>query len=199
MADSVFSINFSVTSFSRNFSFSQTNNISQVILFSVENEVIFVFSVTEQRDDIEFSTERLVVRCLTVDVSVMTPRNENQEEAYKSVSEILNSLHLKVKQNPLQHEKEVLSHLNACLAEPLSNNINLRFQGKVLSCTADDQKLFRKRLEEMLDCIRRPEENVDLTNSCSTEESQNYSQNGTEMENGTESSQSEADTSEGAS
>ena len=134
------------------------------------------------------------MRCLTVDVSVMTPRNENQEAAYKTVVEILENLHLRVKENPLKCEKEVISHLNACLAEPISYHIDLRFQGKVLSCTLDDQKLFRKRLEEMLDFTRKPaeEEVIDQTNSCSTESSsQTSTQNEIDVENGSESTQSD--------
>ena len=152
--------------------------------------------ILDQRDDIEYSTERLVVRCLTVDVSVTTPRNENQEAAYKTAEETIERLHLKVTENPLKCEQELISYLNACLAEPISNNINLRFQDKVLSCTADDQKLFRKRLEDMLDSIKKPanEATVDLTNSCSTESSsQSNEQNGIDVENGSESVHSDSD------
>ena len=138
-----------------------------------------------------------MVRCLTVDVSVTTPRNENQEAAYKTAVEIFENLNLRVTENPLQCETELISYLNACLAEPISNNINLRFQDKILSCTADDQKLFRKRLQDMLDRIREPanEATIDLTNSCSTESSSQTSvQNGIDLENGSESVQSDSDT-----
>ena len=139
----------------------------------------------EQRDDIDYNTERLVLRCLTVDVAVTTPRNESQELAYKSVLEILHNLLLNIKENPLKYEKDVISHLNACLPEPIDNSINLRFQDKILSCAADDQKMFRKRLEEMLEKIRNPEgDTADVSNSCSTELTETGSSESPQMENG---------------
>ena len=108
-----------------------------------------------------------------MDVSVTTPRNESQETAYKSVEEIIHKLQSNIIENPLKYKKDVISHLNACLPEPVTNSINLRFQDKILSCTADDQKMFRKRLEEILEHIRTPGDSiVDHSNSCNTESSQ---------------------------
>ena len=112
-----------------------------------------------------------------MDVSVTTPRNDSQEKAYKSVEEILHQLQSNIKENPLKYEKDVISHLNACLPEPVTNSINLRFQDKILSCTADDQKMFRKRLEEILEHIRTPGDSmIDHTHSCNTESSQAVSE-----------------------
>lgn len=41
------------------------------------------------------------------------------------------------------------SCLNACLPEPLSAKVDSRFQSKVLGCTVDDQKYFRKKLQSL--------------------------------------------------
>ncbi|XP_045160310.1 BAG family molecular chaperone regulator 2-like [Mercenaria mercenaria] len=102
-----------------------------------------------EREDIESTTERLILRCLTVEVAVSTPRNELQEEAYESVTCILDDLHLKFKQDPKKHSDVIESYLNACLPEPFSSNLDTRFQSKILGCTADDQKSFRQKLQNM--------------------------------------------------
>ena len=113
----------------------------------LKNVITFLFSV--EKEDIESTTERLILRCLTVEVSVSTPRNETQEEAYKSVTHVLDNLHLKFQQEPLKHSDTIESYLNACLPEPFSSNLDTTFQSKILGCTADDQKYFRQKLQNM--------------------------------------------------
>ncbi|KAL4237115.1 BAG molecular chaperone regulator 2 [Mactra antiquata] len=101
------------------------------------------------REDIESTTARLIMRCLSVDVNVSIPRNEMQEEAYRSVSEIINAINFKLETTTEDQSNIIESYLNACLPEPFSANIDSRFQSKVLGCTVDDQKLFRKQLQTM--------------------------------------------------
>ncbi|XP_060570490.1 BAG family molecular chaperone regulator 2-like [Ruditapes philippinarum] len=102
-----------------------------------------------EKEDIESTTERLILRCLTVEVSVSTPRNEIQEEAFKSVTQTLDELHQMFQLDPLNHSYTIESYLNACLPEPFSSNLDTRFQSKILGCTADDQKRFRQKLQSM--------------------------------------------------
>lgn len=51
--------------------------------------------------------------------------------------------------DPEQHIDKIESYLNACLPEPLSSNIDSRFQSKLLGCTVDDQKYFKKTLQSL--------------------------------------------------
>lgn len=85
-------------------------------------------------------------------MSVSTPRNDIQEEAYKAVSDILDEL----QKSPSDHLKTVESYLNACLPEPLSSKIDTRFQSKVLGCTVDDQKHIRKKLHNLHRLAQKP-------------------------------------------
>ena len=62
---------------------------------------------------------------------------------------MIDKLKADIKKDPCESEKHVESYLNASLPEPLSTNINQRFQEKLLECTIDDQKSFRKKLQEM--------------------------------------------------
>lgn len=105
--------------------------------------------VSADREDLECSTERLILRCLTVEASVSTPRNEVQEEAYCTVCKLLDDLMIDYRNESEKHYKKVESYLNACLPEPVSANIDTRFQSKLLGCTADDQKFFRKKLQDL--------------------------------------------------
>lgn len=89
------------------------------------------------------------MRCLSVDVSVSTPRNEMQEEAYKTVSKIIDNLSIEMDTSSKDQSHVIESYLNACLSDPISSSIDSRFQSKLLGCTADDQKLFRKQLQTM--------------------------------------------------
>lgn len=51
------------------------------------------------------------------------------------------------------------SYLNAC-AEDEGTVVDYRFQGIILECTADDQKMVRKKLKEMItDSCNFPEKN----------------------------------------
>lgn len=121
--------------------------------------------VAADREDLECNTERLILRCLTVEASVSTPRNEVQEEAYCSVCKLLDDLTIDYRNESEKHYKKVESCLNACLPEPVSANIDTRFQSKVLGCTADDQKFFRKKLQalykEMKSKLHNSEENTE--------------------------------------
>ncbi|XP_052240366.1 BAG family molecular chaperone regulator 2-like isoform X4 [Dreissena polymorpha] len=101
------------------------------------------------REDLEFHTERLIIRCLTVDVSVSIPRDESQENAYKNVNSILQDLAQKCKHDPHSHFEVLESYLNASLADPVSSHVDSRFQSKLLGCGLDDQKFFRKKLEQL--------------------------------------------------
>ncbi|XP_052777989.1 BAG family molecular chaperone regulator 2-like [Mya arenaria] len=101
------------------------------------------------RDDIEFNTERLILRCLTIEASVTTPRDDSQEQAFIAVAEIVEKLSLNCGEDPHGNIEKLVAYLNASLPEPLSSNIDSRFQSKLLGCTAEDQKGFRKQLQAL--------------------------------------------------
>lgn len=101
------------------------------------------------REDLEYNIERLVIRSLTVEVSVATPRDESQTKAYETVSQIIEDFKIHLEQNPMKHVEVIESMLNASLPEPFSAHVDARFQSKLLGCTAEDQKCFRRKLQMM--------------------------------------------------
>ncbi|XP_033737434.1 BAG family molecular chaperone regulator 2-like [Pecten maximus] len=103
----------------------------------------------DERDEIEALAERLVCRCLTVEVGVTTPRNESQESALMHVNELLQQLEDLCACSAEKAIRRTEAYLNACLAEP-TGSIDQRFQGSILGCTVDDQKKVKCRLQRLL-------------------------------------------------
>ncbi|XP_060077458.1 BAG family molecular chaperone regulator 2-like [Ylistrum balloti] len=103
----------------------------------------------DERDEIDALAERLVCRCLTVEIAVTTPRNESQENALKCVNEQLQQLEDLCACSVEKAVMKTKTYLNACLAEPMGS-IDQRFQGSILGCTVDDQKKVKCRLQTLL-------------------------------------------------
>ncbi|OWF45379.1 BAG family molecular chaperone regulator 2-like [Mizuhopecten yessoensis] len=118
-----------------------------------DNDKHIEFSEGE-RDEIEALAERLVCRCLTIEISVTTPRNESQENALKCVNELLQQLEGLCECSVEKAIGKTKAYLNACLAEP-TGCIDQRFQGSILGCTIDDQKKIKCRLQRLLEDLRK--------------------------------------------
>jgi hypothetical protein len=74
----------------------------------------------------------------------------------KEILQNLKGLLIMGKQSAVDTAK---SYLNACSSEPVGI-VDHRFQGIILECTADDQKMIRKKLKEMIKSQENcPEEN----------------------------------------
>ena len=104
-----------------------------------------MFYLSADRDDLNFNADRLIFRCLTVDVAVSTPRNDSQDEAFQTLAQLIEDLALICREDPGKNFAKMESCLNACLADPIGV-IDSRFQSKILGCTVDDQKHFKKKL-----------------------------------------------------
>ncbi|CAH1772330.1 unnamed protein product [Owenia fusiformis] len=104
-----------------------------------------------ERSEIEANAERLVCRCLTVEVSVSTPRNTVQETALKKVNGILDQLHEQLKQGVAESVHRVKTYLNSCANESEKvGPVDRNFEGVLIDCTADDQKKIKGRLQAWL-------------------------------------------------
>ncbi|CAC5413094.1 BAG2 [Mytilus coruscus] len=104
---------------------------------------------TDEKEEIEANAERLICRCLTIEVSITTPRNDLQENALQKINEILQNLKVQMKSGKQSAIEQAKSYLNAC-SEDGGTVVDYRFQGIILECTADDQKMVRKKLKEMI-------------------------------------------------
>lgn len=119
------------------------------MLESIKDDFANIYVLDEQ-EELEANAERLICRCLTIEISVTTPRNDIQETALQRIKDILNSLNEDMSSGKKKSVDQAKSYLNACSSENEGNIVDHRFQGIILDCTADDQKAIRKKLKEMI-------------------------------------------------
>lgn len=88
-------------------------------------------------------------RLLTVHIRVEIPRTPEQLEAYKKVKVLLNDLQNEVDSGMEDYKKRLESYLNACSSER-TGPVDSTFQHSMLACTIDDQKQFKKLLNNWI-------------------------------------------------
>jgi len=115
------------------------------------NQELMVVSEGE-REEIQITADRLLGRCLTVEVQVSTPRNEIQKRALDKVNQYIDDLVSRLRHDLEGAKISCQTYLNACLPDA-RGTIDQRFQSAIIECTADDQKKTRKRLESLLRTI----------------------------------------------
>ena len=106
------------------------------------------------------NAERLVSRCLTVDITVSVPRSDAQEQALKQADNYLEQIKIDLHKDLANAEKHVQRLLNACCSETSDGPVDSKFQSIVLGCTAEDQKKIRKRLHTWLDALAKTESDI---------------------------------------
>ncbi|OQR79979.1 BAG family molecular chaperone regulator 2-like [Tropilaelaps mercedesae] len=105
-----------------------------------------------EQEELLLIRSRLLKRATTVDVSLLTPRTDDQAEALRRVTDDVDKLFVKFHDEGTRSLCE--SYLNACLSDA-TGPIDHKFQSKIIECTADDQKKIRKKLESILSQFAR--------------------------------------------
>jgi BCL2-associated athanogene 2 len=108
------------------------------------------------REDIDATSERLLKRCKAVEVSVFTPRNEDQTRALEEVNKLIEAVTEKIKEDISSAKGTIERYFNACCPDE-AGPIDQRFQSRVIECTADDQKKIRRKLAQIIEQIERAE------------------------------------------
>jgi BCL2-associated athanogene 2 len=108
------------------------------------------------REDIDATSERLMKRCKAVEVSVFTPRNEDQARALDEVNKLIDAVTQKMQDDLAAAKGTIERYFNACCPDEVGP-IDQRFQTKVIECTADDQKKIRRKLAQIIEQIQRAE------------------------------------------
>jgi len=119
------------------------------VLKEIENSAI-ESNATEisdvDKEEIQAVLERLRKRLSSVQVNLITHRNENQKEALRKVNEKLSDLIQMVHLNSSEAPQVAQSYLNSC-----SNGTGSKFEALLLSCTSDDQKAVKERIATILE------------------------------------------------
>ena len=113
----------------------------------------FCSSTLDESHDLQATIERLRKRCEAVQVKVNTIRSPEQEQALSKVESLVQDLERicilgQVDNDESSFSKRALCLLNACTSDaPFEGPIDYKFQGMVLGCKLEDQKMVRHRLE----------------------------------------------------
>uniref|UniRef100_A0ABM5GAX4 BAG family molecular chaperone regulator 2 n=1 Tax=Pogona vitticeps TaxID=103695 RepID=A0ABM5GAX4_9SAUR len=101
-----------------------------------------------EREELNLTAKRLMGRTLTVEVSVETIRNPQQQESLLHATEMIDEVVNKLLDD-LEGSKNRLLY-GACISEVPSGPVNQKFQSVVIECAIEDQKKIKRRLETLL-------------------------------------------------
>ncbi|KPP73840.1 BAG family molecular chaperone regulator 2-like [Scleropages formosus] len=103
-----------------------------------------------EREELTLTAHRLLGRTLTVQVSVETIRNSEQEEALRKATSIIDDVASKVIDDMDGARKRLMALHAACVTEAPPVPIDQKFQNIVISCALEDQKKIKRRLDTLI-------------------------------------------------
>ncbi|KAJ8947267.1 hypothetical protein NQ318_014163 [Aromia moschata] len=102
------------------------------------------------KDDVNRYADRIMSRCLTVEVKVLTQRDHMQEEALFQVNHLIDSLVIALKSDAETAKAKCVTYMNACSSSTVQGITDKKFESALLGCTVDDQKKVKRRLQGLL-------------------------------------------------
>ncbi|KAK1170919.1 BAG family molecular chaperone regulator 2 [Acipenser oxyrinchus oxyrinchus] len=103
-----------------------------------------------EREELSLTASRLLGRTLTVEVSVETIRNPQQQDALSKATSIVDEIAGEILDDLEGGRKRLLSLLAACVTEAPPVPIDQKFQSIVISCALEDQKKIKRRIETLI-------------------------------------------------
>lgn len=101
-------------------------------------------------------------RTLTVNVSVDTIRNPEQEDALQKAMALIDVIAAKVLDDMEDARKRLMALHAACVTEAPPVPIDQKFQMIVISCALEDQKKIKRRLETLIRNVDNAERNIKI-------------------------------------
>ncbi|XP_030604172.1 BAG family molecular chaperone regulator 2 [Archocentrus centrarchus] len=115
-----------------------------------------------EREELTLTADRLMGRTLSVEISVGTIRNPQQEEALCKATSIIDEVVKKLLDDMDGSRQKLLALHAACVTEATAVPINQKFQAIVISCALEDQKKIKRRLETLLRNVESAEKNIKI-------------------------------------
>ncbi|XP_024072270.2 BAG family molecular chaperone regulator 2 [Terrapene carolina triunguis] len=115
-----------------------------------------------EREELCLTASRLMGRTLTVEVSVETIRNPQQQESLLHATRMIDEVVNKLLDNLEDSKSRLMSLYGACTSEVPSGPIDQKFQSVVIGCAIEDQKKIKRRLETLLRNIENSEKSIML-------------------------------------
>ncbi|KAI3363126.1 hypothetical protein L3Q82_011778 [Scortum barcoo] len=115
-----------------------------------------------EREELELTANRLMGRTLTVEISVGTIRNSQQEDALRRATSIIDEMVKKLLDDMEGSRHRLQAMHAACVTEAPPVPIDQKFQAIVISCALEDQKNIKRRLETLLRNVENAEKNIKI-------------------------------------
>ncbi|CAI5653912.1 unnamed protein product [Oreochromis niloticus] len=115
-----------------------------------------------EREELTLTANRLMGRTLSVEISVGTIRNPQQEEALQKATSIIDEIVKKLLDDMEGSRQKLLALHAACVTEAPAVPINQKFQAIVIGCALEDQKNIKRRLETLLRNVENAEKNIKI-------------------------------------
>ncbi|XP_037535080.1 BAG family molecular chaperone regulator 2 [Nematolebias whitei] len=115
-----------------------------------------------EREELTLTADRLMGRTLSVEISVGTIRNLQQEEALRKATSIIDEMVKKLLSDMEGGRQQLLALHAACVTEAPPVPIDQKFQAVVISCALEDQKKIKRRLESLLRNVGNAEKNIKI-------------------------------------
>uniref|UniRef100_A0A8C8DBJ9 BCL2 associated athanogene 2 n=1 Tax=Oryzias sinensis TaxID=183150 RepID=A0A8C8DBJ9_9TELE len=115
-----------------------------------------------EREELSLTANRLMGRTLTVEISVGTIRNPQQEEALRKATSMIDEIVKKLLVDMEGGRQQLMALHAACVTEAPPVPIDQKFQVVVISCSLEDQKKIKQRLETLVRNVENAEKNIKI-------------------------------------
>ncbi|XP_026982660.1 BAG family molecular chaperone regulator 2 [Sagmatias obliquidens] len=115
-----------------------------------------------EREELNLTANRLMGRTLTVEVSVETIRNPQQQESLKHATRVIDEVVSKFLDDLGTAKSHLMSLYSACSSEVPAGPVDQKFQSIVIGCALEDQKKIKRRLETLLRNIENSDKAIKL-------------------------------------
>ncbi|KAM3863062.1 BAG family molecular chaperone regulator 2 [Diretmus argenteus] len=124
-----------------------------------------------EREELTLTADRLMGRTLSVEVSVGTIRNPQQEDALRKASSMIDTTVQKLLDDMEGGRQQLRALHAACVTEAPPVAIDAKFQAIVISCALEDQKNIKRRLETLLRNVENAKKNIKIMDNQKIENS----------------------------
>ncbi|XP_034536961.1 BAG family molecular chaperone regulator 2 [Notolabrus celidotus] len=115
-----------------------------------------------EREELDLTSNRLMGRTLSVEISIGTIRNSQQEEALSKATSIIDEMVKKLLNDMAGGRQQLMALHAACVSEAPPVPIDQKFQALVISCAMEDQKKIKRRLDTLLRNVENAEKNIKI-------------------------------------
>ncbi|XP_056670323.1 BAG family molecular chaperone regulator 2 isoform X2 [Monodelphis domestica] len=140
----------------------QEKEILLEMIHSIQNSQEMRQISDGEREELSLTANRLMGRTLTVEVSVETIRNPQQQESLRHATMIIDEVVNKFLDDLENAKSHLMSLYGACSSEVPPGPIDQKFQSIVIGCALEDQKKIKRRLETLLRNIENSDKAIKL-------------------------------------